>query len=126
VLLQGQDGLRVGLLPYVLRAPAPVLLNMAHRDQWSAMIEWAAGTPLPCRVTRGANLYPLCFFRPADASWLVAVANLSADDAVDSALHLSFQPRRVERLAHDGSWQPEDHLIVTVPAFSLAAWRLFV
>ena len=122
-LLEGQEGLRAALLPYQLRAPAPVLLNMAHREQWASMLEWVARRSLPCRVTRGANLYPLCFYRPEDHSWLVAVANLSADDAGDALLALAFPRGQVERLDPDGAWRLDEAAHLSVPAFSLAVWR---
>ena len=123
-----QGEMRAALLPYRLRAPAPVLLNMAHRDQWAAMLEWVAQRPLPCRVTRGANLYPLCFYRPADQSWLVAIANLSADDVTGASFALSFQQGsgpagKAERLDPDGAWRQAEALDGNIPAFSLAVWR---
>jgi hypothetical protein len=126
----------VGLLPYTLTAPTPSLLNIAHREQWAGLIEWASRRPLPCRVVSGVNLYPFAFERPADGSWLLAVANLSADDVLDAILDIrglavgdESARWQVERLADDGQWQPAaapeaNRLSVSVDAFSLAAHRL--
>jgi hypothetical protein len=124
---------RVGLLPYTLVTPAPGLLNIAHRAQWAGLIEWASGRPLPCRVIESVNLYPLAFERPDDASWLIAIANLSADDAPDAELDIKgLGPGarwQVETLTADGQWQPAaaphgERLNVNAGAFSLAAYRL--
>jgi hypothetical protein len=126
---------RVGLLPYTLVTPTPSLLNMAHREQWSGLIAWATGRPLPCRVVEGVNLYPLAFERPDDGSWLLAVANLSADDAPDALLDITGLDARdglqVEMLNGAGQWQPvgaaqAGRLSVDVQAFSLAAYRLHI
>jgi hypothetical protein len=127
---------RVGLLPYTLTAPTLSLLNIAHREQWAGLIEWVSRRPLPCRVVSGVNLYPLAFERPADGSWLLAIANLTADDAPDAVLDIrglaagdESAHRQVERLAGDGQWQSADapqanRLNASVDAFSLVAYRL--
>jgi len=123
---------RIGLLPYAIRAPAVVLLNVAHREQWAALLSWASRCALPCQIVRGANLYPLAFVDPEDGSWLLAVANLAADDVQDATLLVSglgHGPWRVARLTPEGLWRPapepvEGQLTLAVAAFSLAAWRL--
>jgi hypothetical protein len=129
VLLEDPAGRRVVLLPFALRAPNAVLLNMAHREQWAACLEWAARAPLPCRVTGAANLYPLACYRPEDHSWLIAVANLSADDAVEEQMALGFDAVSIERLTRSGEWQPVDRpvdrmLAGSVEAFDLGVWRI--
>jgi hypothetical protein len=129
---------RIALLPYALAAPTPALLNIAHREQWAALVGWASGRSLPCRVTRGVNLYPLVFHRPGNGSWLLAVANLSADDVTGAWLGISGimeaapdRAWRVERLDGAGAWQPAagpaGHILrIDAPAFTLVAYRLAV
>jgi hypothetical protein len=85
-------------------------------------------------VVRGTNLYPLAFAAPsgASASWLLAVANLSADDAPHTQLDISGcgpGPWAVERLDSAGRWRrarpAADNLLpVTVQHHSLAVYRL--
>ncbi len=135
---------RIALLPYALAVPTPALLNIAHREQWAALVGWVSGRSLPCRVTRGVNLYPLAFHRPGDGSWLLAVANLSADDVAGAWLDISgildaasiFEGAsgrawRVERLDRQGMWQPAPgpagHILrIDAPAFALVPYRLAV
>jgi hypothetical protein len=129
--LERPDGLRVGLLPYALRTPALVLLNVAHREQWASLFAWVAGRPLPCRVVSGVNLYPMVFFDPDDESWLLAVANLSADDVRGAELDLAGLDEgawQVERLSETGRWQATGSLHKTrlrldVCAFSAVICR---
>jgi hypothetical protein len=128
VLLETPGGGRAVLLPYALRAPIPALLNIAHREQWAAALEWAGRAPLPCRITGDANLYPLAFQHPGDGSWVIAVANLSADEAINAHLEVAFSSALVETLAVTGLWQPHapverGALPVKVPAFSLTVLR---
>jgi hypothetical protein len=125
---------RIGLLPFTLTAATPAVLNAARCDQWGAMLAWAADRPLPCRVARGTNLYPLAFAAPsgAPASWLLAVANLSADDAPDALLDVSGcspGPWSAERLDAAGRWRrvgAPDEGILAAPAarHAIAAYRL--
>jgi hypothetical protein len=125
---------RIGLLPFTLAAATPALLNTARRDQWAALLAWAAGQPLPCRVTRGVNLYPLAFAAPSGApvSWLLAVANLSADDAPDAWLDVTGcgpGPWSVERLDAAGRWRRANPpmngiLVAPIAHHAIAAYRL--
>jgi hypothetical protein len=125
---------RIGLLPFALHTPTPALLNAARRDQWGALLAWAAGCLLPCRVVGAANLYPLAFAAPAGnpASWLLAVANLSADDAMGAGLDVSGcgpGPWAVERLDAAGRWRRarpaiDGRLPASVGHHDLAAYRL--
>lgn len=129
---------RIALLPYALTGPTPALLNVAHREQWAGLAAWVSGRSLPCRVVRGVNLYPLAFTRPGDGSWLLAVANLSADDVADAWLDISGVQEiaagvmwSVEKLDGQGEWVaaagPAGRILrVDVPAFTLAAYRLTV
>ncbi|OQA42062.1 MAG: hypothetical protein BWY52_02346 [Chloroflexi bacterium ADurb.Bin325] len=129
---------RIALLPYALAAPTPALLNIAHREQWAALIEWTSGRSLPCRAVRGANLYPLAFRRTGDGSWLLALANLSADDVMDAWLDvggiLDAAPGRAWRAARldsQGAWRPAAGpagriLRADAAAFALAVYRLEV
>lgn len=122
---------RLGILPYAVRSVSHVLLNMAHREQWAALLAWAAYRDLPCRISTGVNLYPLAFTDPEKGGWLFAVANLSADDVAGSMLEvtaLSDGVWRVDRLDGAGGWQPVAdfdgrNLYVDMGAFSLAAFR---
>jgi hypothetical protein len=122
VLAEGANHERAVLLPYEVRTPAAVLLNVAHREQWAAALQWAARADLPVRVTAGSNLYPQAFYRPADGSWLLAIANLAADDALGE-VQLSFAPGKVERLTPDGVWK-EEEMKVEVAAFGVGVWRI--
>ncbi len=125
-------GLRVGFLPFAVRSALPVLLNVAHREQWSALFEWVSRRKLPCRVVSGANLYPLALANPGDRSWLIAIANLSADDVTAAEVDVSGtgdSSWSAEQLDESGQWLPaptieDDRLRTAVGAYSLAVFRL--
>lgn len=76
----------------------------------------------------------MAFVNPDDGSWLLAVANLSADDAQDAELDLSGLGKgewQVERLSKNGRWQTaaawdKPRLRLDVRAFSVAVWRCSV
>jgi hypothetical protein len=122
---------RVALLPYAIQSPAAVLLNLEHRLQWNAVLSWLGSKPLPCQITKGVNLYPLVFTAPQNGRWLLAVANLSADDAAgEAALPLLAAQGKVEHLGDDGQWGEETRLLdgrlqICVAAFSVGVWRSF-
>ncbi len=139
VALTTPDGWQIALQPYALQAPNVALLSLARREQWAALLGWAAApltgvrnSGLPCRVVQGVNLYPLAFVDLEAGSWLLAVANLAADDAKNAEVEL-FGPLddswQVERLDRRGRWRPvagpvDRRLRLDVPAFSLVAYRL--
>ncbi len=122
---------RIALLPYALEGPAGVFLNLPHREIWAAVLEHISGKPLPCRVTQGFNLYPLFFKAPEGNGWLLAVANLSADDQPEAELeccHLQGKGQSLEILEAGGGWKlfpslANSRLRLNVPAFSLVVVR---
>jgi hypothetical protein len=134
---ESADGLRVGYVPYALQAASPALLNIARREQWAALLEWASGTRLPCRVKSGVNLYPLAFLDPEDRSWLVAVASLAPGGAEQEGfghrgvLDLTgLGPGEwwVERLSENSDWQPlgtltDSTLSLDLVPFTVAVYR---
>ncbi len=142
---RGPATLRVGLLPYAIHSPAVVLLNVAHCEQWAGLLAWVCRGELPCRVvpSSGVNLYPLAFTDPDDGTWLLAVANLSADDAEAAELEtaglgpgdpgpcgMAGTGWLAERLDAAGRWRGAigptgGRMAVKVGAFSLAAYRLY-
>lgn len=133
VALELLNGNRVGLLPFEISTVHPALLQPARRDQWAALLEWVGRRPLPARVLGGVNLVPQVFVGPGLDEILVAVANLSADDATQPrAAHLTAPllfGRTVEMLRADGTWEQvtgclnEANIDVAVPAWSVSALR---
>lgn len=127
-LLTGPEGQRLTLLPFRLAAPNPALLNIPRRDLWAAALSWTANRSLPVRTLHGPNLLPYAFHDPDTGGWLIAAANLSADDLPEATLALGFEPREVARLTRAGAWEPcavqGSQLTASVPAFTLTAWRI--
>jgi len=130
VALELPDGVRVGLLPFEIQAASPQLLQLARRDQWTALFEWVSGAPLPCRVASGVNVYPQLFV-PSDegtlagGDTLLALANLSADDQTVTLTGPALAgAAKAERLQENGTWIPEgDPTHLPVAAWSLTVLR---
>jgi hypothetical protein len=59
VALELPGGERLGLLPFEIQSVSPALLQMARREQWASLFEWAGREVLPIRVTGGENVYPI-------------------------------------------------------------------
>ncbi|MGC9467460.1 MAG: hypothetical protein ACP5HS_02620 [Anaerolineae bacterium] len=119
------DGTRVGLLPFEITTVMPPLLQPARREQWAALLEWVTGEPLPVRVVEGVNVVPQLLVSRGRDEWVLALANLSADNVV-ARLRAPFleMSRVVERLASGGDWiLSEDALEVSVGAWSLSVLR---
>ncbi len=133
VALELSNGNRVGLLPFEITTVHPALLQPARRDQWAALWEWVGRRPLPARILGGVNLVPQVFATPGLDEILVAVANLSADDATLSHAARLTSPlllgRTVEILTADGRWahgigeSNEGSIAVAVPAWSVSVLR---
>jgi hypothetical protein len=119
---------RAAFMPYSLETPTLVLLNHAHRASWSAMLAQLAGRPLPCRVSDGANLYPMTFVSPDEDRWLVAIVNLSADDVHQATLELNAlngNEWAASQLTQNGTWAgikniEGNHCWIDVNAFSVS------
>jgi hypothetical protein len=122
---------RIVLLPYILEQPAGVLLNLPHREIWSAVLEHISGKPLPCRVTQGVNVYPLFFTAPEGRGWMLVAVNFSADDQSEVELALGVSPgngSQLEVLDAGGQWKTShtlsaSRLRLRLPAFSLVVLR---
>ena len=119
------DGRRIGLLPFEIQKASHVLLCPARRDQWAGLFEWVGRSALPCRVVGGANLYPQLLVDPGDGSALLAVTNLSADDATARvSLPVVEEGKQAERLAETGEWVAEsDPTQIEVAAWSVTVLR---
>jgi len=120
-------------LPFEITTVHPALLQPARRDQWAALWEWVGRRPLPARILGGVNLVPQVFATPGLDEILVAVANLSADDATLSHAARLTSPlllgRTLEILTADGRWahgigeSNEGSIAVAVPAWSVSVLR---
>jgi hypothetical protein len=119
------DGSRIGLLPFEVQDTSHVLLCPARRDHWAALFEWVSRSTLPCRIVGGINLYPQLLVDPGDGSAVLAVTNLSADDAVATiSLPVVESGRQAERLSVTGEWASEDNPAqIDVPAWSVSVLR---
>jgi hypothetical protein len=129
VALATSDGSRLGLLPFEAQSVHHALLRAERREQWAALFAWVGRTPLPCRVVSGTNLCPQLLADDGDGSALLALVNLSADDAT-ARLRAPVLGNAgcAERLAATGEWaagerQTRACLQVAVPAWSLAVLR---
>ena len=110
------------------RVPKKPQHNVAHREQWRGMLEWAARASLPCRVTRGVNLALQAFLRLEEHDWMLAVANLSADDLAAAEISLPAGSWEARRLDAQGNWGPAHmlekyRLRFEIGAFSLGVFR---
>jgi hypothetical protein len=125
VALELPGGERLGLLPFEIQSVSPALLQMARREQWASLFEWAGREVLPIRVTGGENVYPQLFSDPDRGGCLLALANLSADDAaVTLAGPAVAGVIQAERLLDTGEWVIEDDTThLQVKAWSLTVVR---
>jgi len=130
-LLTNPDHFKITLLPYALSSTTTVLLNLARRELWASILEIMSGKPLPCRITRGVNLYPYAFESPDRKNWLISVVNLSADDVQQAELilpALGTSQWSVEHLLLDGSWRdysyrPGNLIEFQIRSFSSVVFR---
>jgi hypothetical protein len=119
------DGRRIGLLPFEIEPVIPALLHPARRDVWAALFEWVGRAALPVRVIEGINVYPQVFVPADNSEAVLALSNLSADEAcvrLEAACLARYESITV--LSPDGHWQPLTSLDrLTVPGWALSVYR---
>ena len=126
VLTPLPDQSRAAVLPW----GAPPLWNFAdqvRQIQMHAVCAWALGRPLSASVAALPNLYPIVWANSNDTQRLIAVANLSFDEAADVPLRLDTTPWAVDRLAPSGKWEMCDPVTQGTPLYlDVGAWSVAV
>ncbi len=123
---------KVALLPYSLTAPSIALLNFCYRETWAGVLKEISHTPLPARVSKGLNIYPMVFVSEDKTRWMIVAINFSADKVKNCELEVpACHPAdwQIESLQKDGTWKVTGSMStncikIELEAFSASVLRL--